>query len=194
MKPQLVVIGAPGPGHGKSTLARSLAGHGGYQVRPFARPLKAMAEGLLREMGWSWQQIDLYMNERKEEVVPELGVSLRTFLQKLGTEFGRNQIDSELWVRLWRINAEKVLADHCPVANDDCRFPNELQVSRDMGALLVYVERTDIELCSHSHSSDGQLQPHLFDLQLVGASLEELKDWGRRIAEGQVQAEGILTA
>jgi hypothetical protein len=193
--PRLVAIAAPGPGHGKSTLAKALRGHGRYQIRPFARPMKAMAEALLREMGWSWEQIDLFLTdpEHKEECIPELGVSMRTFLQRLGTEFGREQIGEQLWINVWRKGALKAMDDGMPVVVDDCRFENEFEMLKGLGALMVYVERVDLEGGpGWKHASEGSLKPHHFDVQLIGQGLDELKGWGRRIALGQVEAEGVL--
>lgn len=77
--------------------------------------------------------------------------SLRGLLQWIGTAF-REQVDKEFWIRIWR---EKVLAAraipslelHLPsppckgVVCTDIRYANERQAARDIGGLLVYVDR-----------------------------------------------------
>lgn len=85
---------------------------------------------------------------------------VREFLQRLGTEVGRDLIHHNVWVEVaaHRIfNARK--DGHVFITG--IRFPNELQMIRDLGGLSVYVDR-DSDL-DWAHSSEHSIHPEDFD-------------------------------
>lgn len=68
----------------------------------------------------------------------------RIFLQRLGTEWGRQRIHSEIWVEAWKsaVQAEEWCEGVAlPVVADDCRFENEAKAIRAMGGKVVRIER-----------------------------------------------------
>ena len=89
------VIGLHGRARsGKDTVANFiLAQRGGY-IYSFADPIRAMLVPLGIDMR------DPYWQERKEEVIPAIGASPRRMMQTLGTEWGRELINPELWLIL----------------------------------------------------------------------------------------------
>lgn len=102
---------------------------------------------------------------------------VRRFLQMLGTEVGRNMIDSNLWVNLAEKNIEKVVDGGGKVVLTGIRFENELNLIRDMDGENVWVERPSVrQNTEHSqHASEATLTPDDFDRTLLNhGSLEDL--------------------
>lgn len=135
-------------GSGKTTAAKHLViGHGWHRVR-FAGPLKAM----MKALGLSYREID---GDLKEAPCALLGGKTpRHAMQTLGTEWGRDLITPDLWIRAWRA----VLSAVPPGVNvvvDDCRFPNEAEAVRAAGGVIVRVEREGAGQGAAGHSSEG---------------------------------------
>lgn len=120
-------------GAGKSTVARLLVSEFGYVRRPFAYPLKAMVAAL----GVPPSILD-GTREDKEVPLPALnGRTARYALQTLGTEWGRNLMGEDFWVKWWAAGAVQVSKS----VADDVRFPNEAQAVRDLGGVVIRVDR-----------------------------------------------------
>lgn len=65
-------------------------------------------------------------------------VSFRTMLQTLGTEWGRNTIDENLWVKIMRKKIDD-LPENSLVIITDCRFQNEIDLIRDLNGKIIKV-------------------------------------------------------
>ena len=129
------VIGLAGRAlSGKSTAAAHLAGFGYERIR-FAGPLKAMMAAL----GLSPAEIDGELKETPSALLG--GRTPRHAMQTIGTEWGRQLIDPDLWIRAWRQSAERVIGQGGGVVADDVRFPNEAEVIRALGGIVVRVDR-----------------------------------------------------
>ena len=141
-----MIIGFCGPiGAGKSTAAKHLVNAMGFKRLPFAGTLKAMG----RAFGLTDEEVD---GDRKTIPSPLLaGKTPREFMQLLGTEFGRNLIDKDVWVRAWHLSA----LQYPDVVADDVRFANEVKVIHDMGGAVVRIERPGVETSS-LHASEQQ--------------------------------------
>jgi hypothetical protein len=111
-----------------------LVNHRGFQRVRFAGPLKAMMAAL----GLSPAEIDGALKETPCELL--CGKTPRQAMQWLGTEFGRNMLGDDLWIRAWNGALAKVPAG-VPVVVDDCRFPNEAEAVLSSGGILVRIER-----------------------------------------------------
>lgn len=135
-------------GSGKSTAAlRLVNAHGFTRVR-FAGPLKAMMAAL----GLTHEQIE---GSEKEQPCALLGGKTpRYAMQTIGTEWGRDIIASDLWIRAWRAALDKVPAG-VPVVVDDCRFPNEADAVHAAGGVIVRIERDGAGQGASGHSSEG---------------------------------------
>lgn len=121
-------------GSGKSTVASHLIKRYGYTRLKFAGPLKAMC----RAIGMTDAMIE---GGEKELPVSWLsGRSPRYFMQRLGTDFGRDLIGPDLWVGLFQKAANDVLAAGGRVVVDDCRFDNEADTVRAMGGVVLKLE------------------------------------------------------
>lgn len=154
-----LIIGFTGKaGAGKSTAARILKEHAGFEVVPFAAPLKAMC----RAFGLSAMEMTVH----KEIPLACLnGKSARQFMQLLGTEFGRKLIGPDMWVEAWRAGLLEVLADQCGelrVVVDDVRFENEAAAIRAEGGFIVCIERVGAgSATGGDHASELGVVPDL---------------------------------
>jgi hypothetical protein len=127
-------------GSGKTTAAQML----GYELRPFASTLKRM----LAVLGLTDDQIYGSLKETPCDLLG--GHTPRHAMQTLGTEWGRECIDPEIWLRSWKHSLPQV-----DIVVDDLRFPNEAQLLIDMGAKIVRVDRNvSIDL----HPSEAFIQ------------------------------------
>lgn len=97
---KLDIIGLAAPaGTGKSTVARSLRRHRGYEVLSFAGPIRDMiaAIGVPRAAFSNTE-------DKKRPLTflfgEETTISPRYLMQTLGTEWGRQLIDRSIWVKL----------------------------------------------------------------------------------------------
>jgi hypothetical protein len=146
-------------GSGKSTAAAYLVERHGFQRVRFAGPLKAMMVAL----GCTHEQID---GSEKETPCDLLGGKTpRHAMQTLGTEWGRNLITPDLWIRAWQNAVAKVPAG-VPVVVDDCRFPNEAEAVRFAGGVIVRIERPGAGTAS-VHASEQHVLPAVETLRNI---------------------------
>ncbi|MGJ5032368.1 deoxynucleotide monophosphate kinase [Bradyrhizobium sp. HKCCYLS2038] len=149
-------------GAGKSTAAAHLVKSHGFERVRFAGPLKAMMAAL----GCSTTEID---GDRKELPCELLGGKTpRWAMQTLGTEWGRQLIDSDLWIRAWRTAVD---ASPVSVVVDDCRFPNEAEAIRAAGGVLVRIERPGAGTAS-KHESEQHELPAITTISNAGSERE----------------------
>jgi hypothetical protein len=157
---------------GKSTIAEYLESRGFLRVK-FASTLKNMIRVMLTDLGYQ-DSYDFIEGCRKEEMLPELGVSTRYLMQTLGTEWGRDIVRESLWTDIV-INKINNTAQNVVV--DDLRFPNEFKALRDIGAVLIKVVRP-VDIPSANHPSEGSLNDLDFDITLYNTgTVEDLVDW-----------------
>lgn len=132
------VIGVAGRARaGKDSVAEAILRMGGGVYRySFADPMRAMVKA-----GFGVDATDEFWQRHKEDACTVFrGRSLRYVMQTLGTEWGRDFIDPEIWVSL----AADTLSVRGPgMVIADCRFPNEAAWIRQAGGLLIHVVRPD---------------------------------------------------
>ena len=76
----------------------------------------------------------------------------RRWQQLFGTEFGREMIHPDIWVRITMARADTLPR----VVIDDMRFPNEYEAVRAAGGVCYRVHRPGASVTSQ-HASEGQL-------------------------------------
>jgi hypothetical protein len=141
-------------GSGKSTAAQYLVETQGFTRVRFAGPLKDM----MRALGLTEREIE---GDLKEESCALLGGKTPRFaMQTIGTEWGRDLIDGDLWIRAWRA-AVDALPEGEPVVCDDCRFPNEAEAIKAIGGAIVRVERRGAGGGASGHVSETYQIPAL---------------------------------
>lgn len=143
-----MIIGLMGAkGAGKSTVAQMLVERG-FVRAPFAGPLKAM----LRELGLSGEQLDGAAKERESDLL--CGRTARYAMQTLGTEWGRQIIHPDLWVRAWEYRLT-AWPDGVNAVVEDCRFENEVAaIRRQRHGKVWLVRRPSVETMADAHASE----------------------------------------
>lgn len=165
----MVIIGLAGPkGVGKSTYANQLifdlhlTGHKEkVRIMSFASPLKEMLGCIVHKD---------YI-EDKEKIIPNLGVSARHCLQTLGTEWGRNTINSDIWINITKHRMEE--SDARIFIIDDVRFDNEAKMIRAMGGEVWKLFRENIG-GSDNHISEAGVSDNLITKHVNLDSVNEV--------------------
>jgi len=144
-QPRLIALtGAKGVG--KSTYAEFLAGENGT-VLSFATPIKHMLKAIV---GNEY----VFGNKKNEET--HLGVTGRVLLQTLGTEWGRETIDQDIWVKCMKhILTDAMFAEYSPVVIDDLRFENEAKMIREFNGEIWHIDRKNFTPSNDNHISEA---------------------------------------
>lgn len=152
----------------------------GFVRCSFADSLRALLIGLLIGLDFDFNEIETFMQEGKEWTIPGIDKSFRQLMQTLGTEWGREMIHPDIWVMIERCRIES-LSD-MNIVFDDVRFENEAALIREMGGLIIHIDRGDLIL--DLHSSEAGIDIHPADIYVSNDhSLEDfLKEIGLIVA------------
>lgn len=175
MVPKLIGLYSSVPQSGKSTVAESLWINHGFWINRFAEPLKGMVDGLLTDIGLSVDAVANYRTFLKEETIPQVGKSYRELCQTLGTDWGRELVHPDIWVR-----AAMRRVTHAPVVFDDVRFPNEAAAIVARGGAMWKIHNPNVT-ASNGHVSDGGLEEWNFHRIIVNDGTKD--DLDRKVAE-----------
>ena len=149
---------------GKTTISNYLTHTYGFTEYAFANPIKDIGLTL------GFEKHQMYGTQKQKlEINQYLNISGREFLQKFGTEIGRNllpqiipsmQLGESIWIRLFEIYMEKIIKEYpngCIVVSD-VRFLNEADVIKKYGGYIIKIERpSDVfttELYKHSSETE----------------------------------------
>ena len=148
------IIALTGPKQvGKTTVANAIANYLDpfihSQVVSFATPMRAM----LLAMGIDERHLN--NPSLKETPIEGINKSARQLLQTLGTDWGRNMINDNIW--LWAMQrqlkfAEMGNAEYAII--DDCRFENEARCVKSLGGIIVRLKRVGFEYGTDPHESE----------------------------------------
>lgn len=146
--PRYPVIGIAGKARsGKDTLAQILLQLGVARYRySFAGPIRAMLKA-----GLGIDMDDPDWANRKERSVAHLGVTPRRLMQTLGTEWGRETIHRDIWVKEAQLH---FMENGAGMVVTDVRFENEAEWIRLIGGLVVHIERSSAPPVE-AHASEG---------------------------------------
>ena len=143
--PNIYFVGKAGAG--KSYSAKFLIDKYGYKVAKFAYPVYIIAEK--------------YFNMKEKD---------RKLLQVIGTDAGRDQIDNEIWVKRFKedmtiikLTAEKLGLPIPKFVMDDCRFPNEHAILKELGFVGIYINVSDEKRKERLIGRDGKTQEETFN-------------------------------
>jgi hypothetical protein len=172
----LIVVGITGRANaGKNETARLL---GATHTIEFAEPLYRMISAMTDIPVWQ-------LRDRvfKEQVIPWLGKSPRQLLQTLGTDWGRDLICPDVWIRVakMKIRAAAENANFSSrgtvIALPDLRFDNEAEmIIQEFGGHVLETIRPGAATCS-SHVSEAGISRRLIDRTLVnGGTLDEFRE------------------
>ena len=154
---------------GKDTLADILVQEHGFAKRSLALKIKEMVEVLT---GIPLVAVEEY---GRDTIIPWLGVSHRYLWQTIGTEWGRNIINKDIW--LLCLNASKN-----NIVIPDIRFTNEADYIRKSGGKLIHVIRPDNEQAEgRGHESENGVSVSERDIVIYNdRTLEDYKQEARR--------------
>lgn len=124
------IIGISGPARvGKDTAADFIRGKMPiYEIASFADPIKEMLR-----VGLGLTASQLY-GQDKQKVDDRYGCTPRKLMQTLGTEWGREMIDQNIWVNAMKAHIE--LYDDPHFIIPDVRFESEADMIREKGILI----------------------------------------------------------
>lgn len=163
-------------GCGKDTVAEMIRDFTGFEIYGLADPIYAMVKA---GFGIDGKDIDHNSREAKNATIPWLSenrpVSLRSLLETLGTEWGREMICNDIWLKV----AEQFIARAGKgVIIKDIRFPNESDWLNHIGGRLIYIVRPDYfgADATASHASNKPLTGVKIDIPLINdCSLNQLR-------------------
>lgn len=140
--PRLVgITGAAGSG--KDVAANFLQTRFNFYQYKLAQPIK---DGICAMFGL---EPSVWESDEKEWLVPGLPASPRMMAQTLGTEWGRELITPEIWVRQLQREWYNILQDGAHVRGgngpalvvSDVRFDNEAHWITDRGGVVIRIDR-----------------------------------------------------
>lgn len=128
---------------GKDTLAKWICSNHGFTRMGLADPIKEMISVMLDV------PID-EMENQKESIEPITGKTFRYLFQTLGTEWGRDTVREDLWVKLLEKRAKQTKN----VVISDIRLENEADFVRRNHGLIIHVFR-ETGLIDNHKSENG---------------------------------------
>jgi hypothetical protein len=153
---KLIGIYSPVMQSGKTTIARHMHLKYGYTIRPFAKTLKDMTSTFLSAMGIQEHIVDeMIFGTLKDKAIPSLGVTPRHIMQTLGTAWGRDMINQDVWVKVNIAGAN----DYTVI--DDVRFPNEFAAIKKAGGEMWKVIRPGNPMTADSQLGEGLMDDGL---------------------------------
>lgn len=168
---------------GKSTAALSLVQRHDFVRVAFADPLYRMVAGLM-ELGVE----DVRKLPKNEPIKALGGQTLRHALQTLGTEWGRDLMNYDIWVdTAVRKILELTEANHSVIV-DDLRFYNEYEALEAIDCEFVRLQRPDMPAqVNRSHASE--VAWHYFKSHAdVTNPPDGAEDWAQKAGDAVLDA------
>ena len=158
-----ILIGLTGRARsGKTTAAEHLAQTYLLEQYAFADPLR---DGLMAIFNLDPTDFE---GDRKEQPLGWLDCSPRQLMQSMGTEWARNTVHPDVWVKLAEQNLEymtKALGAVLGIIVSDVRFENEADLIRRRGGTVIHILRPNA-LAVNPHISEAGIAANSADLTL----------------------------
>lgn len=154
-----MLLGLAGPKRsGKSTVAAHLRERFGFVEDSFAAPLRQFVATIL---GLSLAELEA----SKERPVEWLdGVTPRSMMQTVGTEWGRQTVHADIWIRSAMRRADGARGRCADLVFSDVRFENEaLAIQQAGGHVVRLVGRGEF---GDGHASEIALPAHFVNFEL----------------------------
>ncbi|MCF5056861.1 deoxynucleotide monophosphate kinase [Pseudomonas proteolytica] len=186
-----ILIGLTGRARsGKTTAAEHLARTYLLEQYAFADPLR---DGLMAIFNLDPTDFE---GDRKEQPLGWLDCSPRQLMQSMGTEWARNTVHPDVWVKLAEQNLEymtKAMGAVLGFVVSDVRFENEADLIRRRGGTVIHILRPNA-LAVNPHISEAGIAANSADLTLpnygtVESFLRSLDEMFLMIRERHQRAE-----
>ena len=129
------------PQSGKSTFCNYLCDNYNFERLTLATPVKQTLWIFLRFRRITDEKIlDYLYGDKKEEIIPEIGMSGRQLMTEFAHNFVRGQIDENFFIDC----LPKILPNKNYII-EDMRYLNELAFVHDRGGLAVFINRYENE-------------------------------------------------
>ena len=164
------LIGLAGKARGgKDAVGDYLSKTYGHKTFAMATPVKEACRVI-----FDWDDRHLH-GHLKDALDPVYNVTPREAIQKLGTEFGRNMINNDMWT----IKAEQKIKRHSRLVITDIRYNNEAELILENGGIIIDIKRRKSARALISgvenHSSEKGINPNLItDTATNNGSLDDL--------------------
>lgn len=120
----------------------------------------------------------------------KFGRSIRYMLQTLGTEWGRNLIADDVWMKLAKEKISHQFSLGMNVVNTDLRFSNEVDLVKSLGGYIIHIIRPDNSNADNAnktgvsnHPSNFSIPSELIDYTIINdKSLQCFEDDVVRVA------------
>lgn len=167
----------------------------GWEIKKWAGKLKVIASILTGIPVKEFEDRDFkesYLGDEWDYCVPyesdapwvaegettEVRMSVREFLQKLGTEGLRDGLHKNVWVNALMADYKAPKMDQRNPSKwiiTDTRFPNEAQAIKDKRGIIIRVERPGVDP-TNLHESETALDDYPFDYVIVNdGSIKDLE-------------------
>jgi hypothetical protein len=160
----------------------------GWEVKKFAGKLKQVAELLTGIPKYMFENREFKVGNMPEEWTKHgMPMSVREFLQRLGTDGLRNNLCDNVWVNALMIDykpehdVEYTTTENNSVIPTefittypnwiitDCRFPNEAHAVKRKGGIIIRVDRPSVQPVN-KHVSETALDSWNFDYKIMNGS------------------------
>ena len=148
-----------------------------WQIKKFSGKLKTIASLLTGISANKFEEQEF----KQSALSNEWGMTVREFLQKLGTDAVREGLHTNAWVNALMADYHtdtktevlgefmKKVTPPCNWIITDCRFPNEAQAIKDKGGVIIRIDRPGIAPVN-AHPSETALDNWDFDYKIANAS------------------------
>lgn len=160
---------------GKDTIASHLVNNYLFTQESFAYPLKEC----IGKQICGFNEKQLY-GAWKEVIDPEWGMTPRHMLQLIGTDALRKVVHDDFWVIPMKRKLKEHLRNNRSVVISDVRFSNEINLIKDLGGIVVRVDRANPDKIAgiDKHRSEVELESYKEWNYIIdnNATLEDLYD------------------
>lgn len=155
------------PGSGKDSVGDQIAYlNSSIQKQSFAEPLKRMLATML---GVPYEMVEGITDESREwreSIQVGIGKTPRQMMLSLGTEWGRDMVNGDLWVTLARYAWEDGSGSYFT----DVRFDNEAYFIKENGGILLeVVNTTNADVATPDHRSEAGIDRRNIDFTVYAA-------------------------
>lgn len=116
----------------------------------------ALKDACCAMFGWTREQLEDY--DFKETPEPITGKTPRMILQLMGTDFGRDMLHPEIWLRLLAAEVERMTVNGITPVITDVRFENEADFVRKLGGTLIHVVNPETVSRTDGHASENGVE------------------------------------